>query len=260
MQLVFAVPMAVIAALYTILGGLRAVAVMDTFSGIGVLAVALLVVVLALNAIGWDFSGIPPERLTMVGSTNSPIPFHTLFTGMLFIQIFYWSTNQIITQKAMTAPTVREAQKGVLAAAVVRDDDRVGGVQVVAHPDLERALGEVDRGGLGGEELGAEAAGLLAAAHHQLGAHDALGEAGEVLDLGREHQLAAGLVARATRFALDDEGSEVGAGGVDRSRQPGRARADDENRMVAHAASAGLLWRRRSTTKPTIIISPPVTR
>jgi solute:Na+ symporter, SSS family len=39
---------------------------------------------------------------------------------MLFIQIFYWSTNQIITQKAMTAPTVREAQKGVLAAAAVR--------------------------------------------------------------------------------------------------------------------------------------------
>ena len=92
----------------------------DTFSGIGVLAVALLVVMLALNAIGWDLSGIPPERLTMVGSTNSPIPFHTLFTGMLFIQIFYWSTNQIITQKAMTAPTMREAQKGVLAAAVVR--------------------------------------------------------------------------------------------------------------------------------------------
>ena len=39
---------------------------------------------------------------------------------MLFIQIFYWSTNQNITQKAMTAPTVREAQKGVMAAAVVR--------------------------------------------------------------------------------------------------------------------------------------------
>ncbi|MFN9578899.1 MAG: sodium:solute symporter family transporter [Novosphingobium sp.] len=84
------------------------------------LAIALLVVVLACNAIGWDFSGIPQERLTMVGDADSPIPFHTLFTGMLFIQIFYWSTNQNITQKAMTAPTVREAQKGVLAAAAVR--------------------------------------------------------------------------------------------------------------------------------------------
>jgi solute:Na+ symporter, SSS family len=118
--LYFAIPMAIIAAIYTITGGLKAVAVVDTFSGIGMLAMALLVVVLALNAIDWDFSGIPAERLTMVGSTDSQIPFHSLFTGMLFIQIFYWSTNQNITQKAMTAPTVKEAQKGVLAAASIR--------------------------------------------------------------------------------------------------------------------------------------------
>ncbi len=116
----FAAPMATIAALYTIMGGLRAVAVMDTISGIGVLAIALLVVFLSLQAIGWDFTGIPHDRVTLIGAADSPIPFHTLFTGMIFIQIFYWSTNQNITQKAMTAPTVREARKGVLAAAVVR--------------------------------------------------------------------------------------------------------------------------------------------
>jgi solute:Na+ symporter, SSS family len=117
----FAAPMAIIAAIYTIMGGLKAVAVMDTFSGIGVLAIAFLVVILALNAVNFDlFSGVPAERTSMVGSLSSPIPFHTLFTGMLFIQIFYWSTNQNITQKAMTAPTVREAQKGVFAAAAVR--------------------------------------------------------------------------------------------------------------------------------------------
>jgi solute:Na+ symporter, SSS family len=117
----FAAPMAIIAAGYTITGGLKAVAVMDTFSGIGVLAIALLVVVLALAAVDFDLiSGVPAERVSMMGGLESPIPFHTLFTGMLFIQIFYWSTNQNITQKAMTAPTVREAQKGVMAAAIVR--------------------------------------------------------------------------------------------------------------------------------------------
>jgi SSS family solute:Na+ symporter len=116
----FALPMAAAAAAYTISGGLKAVAVMDTFSGIGVLAIALLVVMLSLAAVHWDLGGLPPERTSMIGSNASPIPFHTLFTGMLFIQIFYWSTNQNITQKAMTAPSVREAQKGVLAAAVVR--------------------------------------------------------------------------------------------------------------------------------------------
>lgn len=111
----------VVAAAYTMGGGLRAVAVMETYSGVGVLAIAVLIVILALNAVDWNIAnGVPPERLTMVGAEDSPIPFHTLFTGMIFIQIYYWSTNQPITQKAMAAPSVREAQKGVLAAATIR--------------------------------------------------------------------------------------------------------------------------------------------
>jgi solute:Na+ symporter, SSS family len=117
----YAIPMTVIAAAYTISGGLRAVAVMDTFSGIGLLAIALLVVFLALAAVNFDiWTGVPEFRTTMIGSMDSDIPFHTLFTGMIFIQIFYWSTNQNITQKAMAAPNVKEAQKGVFAAAAVR--------------------------------------------------------------------------------------------------------------------------------------------
>jgi SSS family solute:Na+ symporter len=56
----------------------------------------------------------------MLGGNDSPIPWHTLLTGMIFIQIFYWSTNQTITQRAMAAPTVKEAQKGVYAAALIR--------------------------------------------------------------------------------------------------------------------------------------------
>ncbi len=112
---------AVVGAGFAILGGLRAVAVLDTYAGIGILALALVVVFLAMQAIGWDMTtGVPEERLTMIGSLDSPIPFHTLFTGMLFIQIFYWSTNQNITQKALAAPNVKEAQKGVVAAAIIR--------------------------------------------------------------------------------------------------------------------------------------------
>jgi SSS family solute:Na+ symporter len=119
--LVLAAFLGVVAAAYTMAGGLRAVAVMETYAGIGVLAIAVLIVILALNAVDWNIArGVPAERLTMVGAADSPIPFHTLFTGMIFIQIYYWSTNQPITQKAMAAPNVREAQKGVLAAACIR--------------------------------------------------------------------------------------------------------------------------------------------
>ncbi len=115
-----AIAFAVVGAAYAIFGGLRAVAVSDTFSGILLLSLALLVVWLALKEINFDFSGIPRERLSMIGSYDSPIPFATLFTGMLFIQMFYWSTNQTITQRAMASPSVKEAQKGILAAAAIR--------------------------------------------------------------------------------------------------------------------------------------------
>jgi SSS family solute:Na+ symporter len=73
-----------------------------------------------MAAIDFDFSGIPAERLSMIGDEDSPIPWPTLLTGMIFIQMFYWSTNQTITQRAMAAPSLREGQKGVLAATLIR--------------------------------------------------------------------------------------------------------------------------------------------
>jgi SSS family solute:Na+ symporter len=111
---------AMLGATYSIFGGLRAVAVSDTYSGVLLLGMAIVVLFLSLNAIDYDFSGIPAERLTLIGDNDSPIPWHTLLTGMLFIQMFYWGTNQVITQRAMAAPNLKEAQKGVFAAVIIR--------------------------------------------------------------------------------------------------------------------------------------------
>lgn len=115
-----AIAFAVVGAAYAVLGGLRAVAVSDTYSGILLLSLGLVVVYLSMDAIDFDFSGIPAERLTMIGANDSPIPWHTLLTGMILIQIFYWSTNQTITQRAMASPTLEEGQKGVIMAAAIR--------------------------------------------------------------------------------------------------------------------------------------------
>jgi SSS family solute:Na+ symporter len=109
-----------VGASYAILGGLRAVAFCDTYNGVIVLGMAMLVTVLSLNAVHWDFSGIPAERLTMVGARDSLLPWPALLTGMIFSQLYYWSTNQTITQRALAAPSIREAQKGVYGAAVIR--------------------------------------------------------------------------------------------------------------------------------------------
>lgn len=115
-----AIAFAVAGSAYAVFGGLRAVAVSDAYSGVLLLGLGMVVVFLALKAINFDFTGIPADRLTLIGDNASAIPWHTLLTGMLFIQIFYWSTNQTITQRAMASPTVQEGQKGVYAAAVIR--------------------------------------------------------------------------------------------------------------------------------------------
>jgi solute:Na+ symporter, SSS family len=111
---------ATVGALYAILGGLRAVAVCDSYNGVIVLGMAMLVTVLSLNAVGWNLGGVPAERLTMIGGPDSLLPWQTLLTGMIFSQLYYWSTNQTITQRALAAPSIREAKKGVYAAAIVR--------------------------------------------------------------------------------------------------------------------------------------------
>ncbi len=111
---------AFVGAIYAIFGGLRAVAISDTYCGVIVLALGGALVFFGLNAVNWDLSDLPPERLKLFGDANSPIPWTTLLTGMVFSQLFYWSTNQTITQRALAAPNLREAKRGIYLALFLR--------------------------------------------------------------------------------------------------------------------------------------------
>ena len=118
--IVIAAAFAVGGLLYAAFGGLRAIAISDTYNGLGLLAMGGAVTLFALDAVNWDLSGVPAERWTLAGSDDSDIPWHTLLTGMLFIHIFYWGTNMVIAQRAMAAKSIREAQKGIYAAAAFK--------------------------------------------------------------------------------------------------------------------------------------------
>ena len=78
-------------------------------------------------------------------------------------------------------------------------------------------VGEIDRVDIDVDEARTEALRLLAELLHQLGTLDALWEAGKVLDVAGDHQLAAG------RVAADHDRLEIGSRGVDRRRQARRA-------------------------------------
>ncbi len=86
---------------------------------------------------------------------------------------------------------------------------------------------KLDLGHVRRHDLRALMSRLIAKALHQLLAGDLLGEAGVVLDVGREHELAARDQAAGAE-ALDEERLQVGARRVDGGGEPGRAGADDD--------------------------------
>ncbi|RPH03763.1 MAG: solute:sodium symporter family transporter [bacterium TMED46] len=118
---------------YAIFGGLKSVAVSDTLNGVGLLIGGLAIPALALAKLGDGsfFAGLStlfnskPEYLAVLTQTNIDekvisVPWPTLLTGMMFIQVFYWSTNQVIVQRAMAAKSLAEGQKGVLFASAMK--------------------------------------------------------------------------------------------------------------------------------------------
>lgn len=111
-----------IGAMYAVFGGLKAVAVSDTINGIGLLIVGVSVPLLGLSALGEGNIGeglriittTDTEKLNAIGGPEDPTPFATLFTGMVFANLFYWCTNQYVIQRTLAAHNLKEGQKGVL--------------------------------------------------------------------------------------------------------------------------------------------------
>lgn len=116
-----------IGAIYAVAGGLRAVAVSDTINGLVLLIAALAVPILGLMALGGSITGgiaqiatHAPEKLNAIGDARSSAPFGTVFTGMIFANLFYWCTNQMIIQRTLAAKSLEEAQKGVLFTGFIK--------------------------------------------------------------------------------------------------------------------------------------------
>jgi len=118
---------------YAIVGGLKSVAVSDTLNGIGLLIGGLAIPVLGLLSLGEGsiIAGISqlvttePQYLAVLTRSNMDgnivsVPWPTLLTGMMFIQVFYWSTNQVIVQRALAAKSLAEGQKGILFASFMK--------------------------------------------------------------------------------------------------------------------------------------------
>lgn len=117
-----------IGSIYAIFGGLRSVAVSDTLNGFGLLVGGVLITYFGLQLVGDGnpLAGLDtirdthPEKFDSLGTAETSVPWPTLFTGVLLLNLFYWTTNQQIIQRTFAASTLAEGQKGVLLAAMFK--------------------------------------------------------------------------------------------------------------------------------------------
>ena len=120
---------------YSLSGGLKAVAMTDVVQVVLLIFGGLAVSFIALNIIS-ESSGIfeglrivmneMPEKFDMVLSKDNPsykdLPgiWILLGLGVWIGHFFYWGFNQYITQRALGAKNIKEAQKGVMFAAYLK--------------------------------------------------------------------------------------------------------------------------------------------
>jgi len=112
-----------IAAVYTIWGGLKAVAWADLFQGSALIIGGAIVMVLGFIAVG----GVPAffkanaDKLHMILPSDHPVlPWTALVIGLWIPNFYYWGLNQFITQRSLAAKTLKHGQLGVLFAAFLK--------------------------------------------------------------------------------------------------------------------------------------------
>lgn len=126
--------LAVFAAIYTIYGGLKAVAWTDVVQVVFLIGGGLLTTWLALNAISggngaWtgfvELLREAPERFELILGSGHEFYYElpgisVLLGGMWIANLSYWGLNQYIIQRALAAKSVAEAQKGLMFAGYLK--------------------------------------------------------------------------------------------------------------------------------------------
>lgn len=116
----------IVGGIYAIFGGLKAVAVSDTLNGFALIIGGAMIPFFALKYLGNGsmikgaeiVTNTHIQKLTSWGAANDPVPWTTIFTGILIVNFFYWTTNQAIIQRSLAAKSLAEGQKGILYAGV----------------------------------------------------------------------------------------------------------------------------------------------
>ena len=118
-----------ITSLYSILGGLKAIVVIESFQSVILIGGALLLTILSvsllpergIHSMAELKAVLKPDQLDLLqpGGT-SILPWYAIFLGYPVLGIYYWCADQTIVQKVLGAKTLSDAQNGPLFAGFLK--------------------------------------------------------------------------------------------------------------------------------------------
>jgi SSS family solute:Na+ symporter len=114
----------VLTGIYTVLGGMRAVVYTETLQAVILVLGAATLTILGLNAVGgWGevVTSVRPGYMDMWRSASDPeYPWHWLVFSSTVVGIWYWCTDQVIVQRALTARNIKEGRRGAIFGAFLK--------------------------------------------------------------------------------------------------------------------------------------------
>lgn len=137
--------LALVAGLYTILGGLSAVVVTDTVQAVLLIVGAAVLFWLGLDQIGgWEqmFVDLPDNKQHLILPADSDfLPWMGIW-GVILLGFYYFSINQFVVQRALGAKDLKEGQIGAIFAGFLKLPNIFllilpGLIALKLYPDLE---------------------------------------------------------------------------------------------------------------------------
>lgn len=137
--------LALVAGIYTILGGLAAVVVTDTVQAILLIVGATALFWIGLDEIGgWQnlFIDVPEEKQKLFLAADDDFLPWTGLWGVVLLGFYYWTINQFVVQRTLGAKDLKQGQIGALFAGFLKLPNLFlmvipGIIALKLYPDLE---------------------------------------------------------------------------------------------------------------------------
>ena len=116
--------LAILAAVYTIFGGLGAVMISDSFqASLTIIGGAVVFFIMLSRIPSWEAVSqqAGEEKMSLILPIgNETLPWPGLITGVVVIGMYYWTTNQLVVQRTLGAKSLDHGRWGSLMAGFIK--------------------------------------------------------------------------------------------------------------------------------------------